>query len=268
MSDTNINFKMPMFDLSGMTRVGTICREVNCPYGHGSYRQEIAIMQNGDEYPTNNCPMCEKIEHERQEQKAREEEKARIEKDCKSCNIELEYYYKGLNDYKPGTKSQKDALEAVKNMIENKNGKVILLGSNGVGKTMLGSVAARELKGKIYSMYEISTMIRQSYTVRADKTELEIVTDLASIPFLAIDELGRTKGSDAELNWLSYVLDKRHTRNLPTMIMSNKHLGCNCKKGGCSDCFENFMNSDIISRFQQKTKIITIAGNDFRAEIL
>ena len=131
--------------------------------------------------------------------------------------------------------------------------------------TMLASVAAKELGGKIYSMYEISAMIRQSYTVRAERSELDIVNELASIPFLAIDEMGRSKGSDTEQNWLSFILDKRHTRHLPFMLMSNAHFSENCPTHGCSKCFETFMDSDILSRLQEDSKIIQVEADDIRS---
>ena len=150
-------------------------------------------------------------------------------------------------------------------MIAKKSGKIILLGSNGVGKTFLGSMAIKALGGKILSMYEITTMIRHSYSVKAEKTELEIVQDLASIPMLVIDEMGRTKGSDAELNWLSYILDKRHTRDLPFMILTNTHLSRDCPKKGCDSCFERFVNNDVLSRLRQNSQIITIKAPDYRA---
>ena len=216
------------------------------------------------------CPKCEKEEQqkEQEEELLRQTEclrKGRIET-YRKRNIEAEYWEKEITDFIPQTKEQKDALEAVKKMIAEKSGKIILLGSNGVGKTFLGSMAVKALGGKILSMYEITTMIRQSYSIRAEKTELEIVQDLASIPMLVIDEMGRTKGSDAELNWLSYILDKRHTRDLPFMILTNTHLSRDCPKKGCVGCFERFVNNDILSRLRQNSKIITIKAPDYRAK--
>lgn len=215
------------------------------------------------------CPLCE--EEARQAEKeaeiARQAEYLRKERYAKyrECNIEPEYFEKELKDYIPQTPEQEKALAAVQDMITKKSGKVILLGSNGVGKTFLGSMAIKALGGKILSMYEITTMIRQSYSVKAEKTELEIVQELASIPMLVIDEMGRTKGSDAELNWLSYILDKRHTRNLPFMILTNTHLSRDCPKKGCDSCFERFVNNDVLSRLRENSKIITIKAPDYRA---
>lgn len=216
------------------------------------------------------CPKCEEEARkaEQETEFARQAEYIRREREAmyKSRNIEPEYWDKELKDFIPQTPEQEKALEAVKKMIADKSGKVILLGSNGVGKTFLGSMAVKALGGKILSMYEITTMIRMSYSARAEKTELEIVQDLASIPMLVIDEMGRTKGSDAELNWLSYILDKRHTRDLPFMILTNTHLSRDCPKKGCDSCFERFVNNDVLSRLRQNSSIITIKAPDFRAK--
>ena len=77
------------------------------------------------------------------------------------------------------------AKAAMSRLIERKHGKVILLGTNGCGKTNLGSVAVMALGGLILTMYEVSTMIRQSYSPLAKRTELEIVGELASVPLLS-----------------------------------------------------------------------------------
>lgn len=221
--------------------------------------------RNG-ESPELVCPKCEKeAEIEKQEKQIAELERVKRENSYRERNIEPEFWNKSLDDYNPQTAEQEKALEAVKKLIAEKSGKIVLLGSNGVGKTMLGSMAVKALGGKILSMYEITTMIRQSYSAKAEKTELEIVQELASIPMLVIDEMGRTKGSDAELNWLSFILDKRHTRNLPFMILTNTHLSRNCPHNGCENCFERFVNNDVLSRLRQNTKIITIKAPDYRA---
>lgn len=241
--------------------------ELECPK-HGKVRTEAFRFGSGEFTAT--CPICEKEQAEKEaaEQRAKEAERERIlfEKDKIAKNIEKEYWGKTFDDFKVFTDSQGEALRAVKNLVEQKHGKVLLLGNNGSGKTMLGSIAVDMLGGKILSMYEISTMIRQSYTVKATVTELEIVTELASIPMLVIDEMGRTKGSEAELNWLSFVLDKRHVRGLPFMLLSNDHLKKDCKKGGCDKCFESRVDNDVLSRLRQDSKIIKLYdAPDYRA---
>lgn len=248
---------------SGLIPHFTAC---DCDYTcekHGKVRGRYIEYGDEREYV---CPECEKeqeAEFARQAEYIRRREREAM---YKSRNIEPEYWDKELKDFIPQTPEQEKALAAVNKMIAEKSGKVILLGSNGVGKTFLGSMAVKALGGKILSMYEITTMIRMSYSARAEKTELEIVQDLASIPMLVIDEMGRTKGSDAELNWLSYILDKRHTRDLPFMILTNTHLLRDCPKKGCDSCFERFVNNDVLSRLRQNSAIITIKAPDYRAK--
>lgn len=237
-----------------------------CPV-HGEYVAQVIYDENGEEFGCSGCPDCirEQEENERLEEESRQ--KRRIANLCQECNIEPEFYYKTLADYIPGTPSQEKAKNAVEKLMQGELYKVVLLGANGLGKTMLASIAARELRGKIYTMYEISAMIRNSYTNKATKSELDIVYELASVPFLAIDEMGRSTGSNAELNWLSFILDKRHTRKLPLMLMSNRHLMRNCPRHGCPDCFENFIGNDSLSRLYEDSAVITIEGNDNRRKI-
>lgn len=238
-------------------------------YKHGLTKHNITHF--GEDYEECFCLECEKeqrakLEKEQEEKAQKEIEELRNEHiaHCKACNIEPEYYDFEFSSYHPQTPAQQKALDATKKMVAEKHGKVILLGPNGVGKTALASIAAKSLNGKIYTMYEISCMIRQCYSSLAKRPELEIVEELASIPFLAIDELGRSKGSDAELNWLSYILDKRHTRRLPFMLLTNGHFKKNCPKGDCPNCFENFVDNDVLSRLLQDSTIISIKAPDNR----
>jgi DNA replication protein DnaC len=150
-------------------------------------------------------------------------------------------------------------------LVKGETGKLVFLGKNGTGKTHLGISAVKALGGEIRTMYEISSIIRESYTHRGNASELEIVGRFASIPLLVIDEIGRTKGSDAEYNWLSYIIDKRHVRRLPLILISNKHAMKNCKEpGGCKDCIDNYLSDDMISRISQDGKIIDFTWEDYR----
>lgn len=226
---------------------------------HGKYISNYLVLQNG-KIVNEGCPLCEKEELEQEEEAKREKQQERL----KELNIEPEFYEKTFDDFVVKSESQQKALNAIKQLVAEKKGKVVLVGGNGTGKTMLASIAVKELGGKIYTMYEISTMIRQSYTIKATKSELEIVNELATIPLLVIDEIGRTKNSETEQNWLSYILDKRHCRNLPFILISNTHFRKFCKNGGCPMCFENFVDNDVLSRLHQNTKVVMIEAPDYR----
>lgn len=243
---------------------------------HGKYLVKIFRDYDG-EIVKCGCPICsEEMRVARRNREREIEQQAKDARDaaerkqkhieyCKSLNIEPEFYFSELDDYIPTTPAQKCAKEAVERMIETRSGKIVMLGSNGVGKSMLANIAAKKLGGKVYTVYEITTMIRQSYSTKT-KTELEIVDELASIPFLAVDEVGRVANSESVINWFSHILVKRHLRDLPFMIIGNLHFQKDCEKGGCPKCFENYFDKDILSRLKQNSTIVEILANDRRSE--
>ncbi len=233
-------------------------REFECAV-HGAFEADCLVFKSGRVFH-DGCPECRRqaAESERKERDRLSSERYDI------LNIEPEFRGKTFSDFIPKTESQKKALDAVRRIVSERHGKVVLVGPNGVGKTLLASIAVDMLGGRLYSMYEISTMIRQSYTVKADRTELDIVRELAAVPFLFIDELGRTKGGESEQNWLSYILDKRHSRGLPFGLSGNVHFRKFCPDGGCPKCFESFFDNDILSRLYQDSAIIMVDGPDHR----
>lgn len=229
---------------------------------HGEY-DERKVTIFGKEIMMD-CPSCteEKLNEERK--KEIEENKNAITKEMERKNIEPIFYGATLENYIVENAEQKKAKEAIEKLIEERKGKIIMLGKNGTGKTHLAVCAVKGIGGRIYTMYEIATRIRASYTARAKEDELDIVNELARIPLLVIDEIGRTKGSDAEENWLSYIIDKRNSRGLPLIIISNKHTQKTCKEGGCKDCVENYLSEDVMSRLCVDGKVLYFTGEDFR----
>lgn len=237
---------------------------------HGSYKVHVVELDNGVKTVTpNRCPICEK---ERKEELAKRNKERiyneRIES-YKKSNITSEFFDKELSDYIATTVAQKAALNAIQEMIETRKGKIIIIGSNGCGKTMLGSLAVKAMGGYIYTIFEIATRIRQSYTPGSKETELDILNELVNAPLLVIDEIGRVKTTEAVLDWFSYIIDKRHTYNKPIILLGNLHFGKDCdnrEKGGCPRCFENCFDNDCISRLRQDSKIIEIIASDKRSE--
>lgn len=225
------------------------------------------------------CPACiaedeaaaearkAELEADIQRKRREETEHARLQRFA-AMNIEPAYYEATLDSFEAPTPELQHNLARVRDLVGGKVQKIVMLGKNGTGKTHLACAAVQALGGRILSMYEISTTIRASYTNRADQTELEIVDELARLPLLVIDEIGRTKGSDTEANWLSYIIDKRHVRGLPLILISNKHARADCPGKGCTDCLENYIGEDIMSRLCEGGALLKFSGEDFRKRSL
>ena len=226
--------------------------EVNCPV-HGLQTMMVAEGVSGEV----TCPVCDA---EREAESARCAKQAAHEKNLVKCGVLNEFFEATVANYKPQNESEKVARSCVTSLCERTLQKVVLLGGNGVGKTHLACAAVKWLGGKRVTVYELGLRIRATYSRGAEETELAVLDELVRLPFLAIDELGRSKNSDAVKDWLSYVVDRRHSTGLPLMICGNAHLKVDCKAGGCDGCFENLVGGDVLSRLQQDGRIVSIVN--------
>lgn len=175
----------------------------------------------------------------------------------KHSNIAPIFYESQLSDYKVANDTQRRALKAVSDMITNKRGKVALLGKNGLGKTMLSSIAARELRGNIFSMLKLTAAIKATFKKDSAKSEFDVLDELAELPFLAIDEVEKSYGTQSEHNWLSYIIDARHVNKRPTIIAGNL----------TAEGFAGKMTGDVLSRFSDSdSTVIVLDGEDYRRQ--
>jgi DNA replication protein DnaC len=242
---------------------------------HGEYERIINFMG----IPSR-CPRCVE-EREREislmfQAEILEQERENRNRLLQFCRIEPEHYSATLENYAPRNESQQRALEMVKALVAEykerseeyvspRYSKLIISGHNGLGKTHLAAAAVKALRGQIWTMYEISARIRASYSTKSSETELDIVEGLIRLPLLVIDEIGRTKGGNTETNWLSVIIDKRHSRGLPIMLLTNLSLK-NDSKQDCP-CLEDYVDTDIISRFRDGGSRITLTGEDYRTTL-
>lgn len=223
--------------------------DVQCPM-HGLQKVMVAENAKGDAV----CPVCEE---EREAKAMAKTKQAAQEKSYERRGVAREFWDATVANFVPRCDSQKAARVAVRSLCERKIRKVVLLGDNGVGKTHLACAAVKWLGGKRVTVYEVGLRLRSTYRTKGE-SEFEVLDELAKLPFLAIDELGRAKASDAMKDWFSYIVDKRHSARLPLMICANAHFRADCKKGGCDGCFEELVGSDVLSRLQQDSEIVVI----------
>lgn len=229
---------------------------------HGLVKTTVLINKKTGEEMGCVCPLCEKEQEEEEQKRAKERElqleKERREEFYKSCNIKQEFWEKTFDDFKPITPKQKEYLAAIKKLLETKHGKLIVLGSNGAGKSMLANIALKDMGGLVYTMFQLSLKIRS--LGKDDMSECDFVETFIQAPLLVFDEIGRSKGSEFEINLMSYVLGERHSLDKPFILLSNTHFARDCPHGkeGCDKCFERYFDNDLLSRFRQDGKFIVL----------
>ncbi len=230
---------------------------------HGQYEVKTVVVM-GRPF-SNICPECEKEQSAREEAENKERlEKAKFQ-EMTARGIEPEFYDATLEQYKPENESERAAKQACEDLVDGKIKKLMLLGTNGTGKTLLATALALQLNGIRTTMYELSARIRSGYN--NGESELVVLNRLLSYNFICIDEVGRTKGSDAERNWLSYLIDKAHTRNIRLMIISNRQTARNLPADRRGEAIEFFFDNDVISRLRQDARIVEVKGRDRRATV-
>ena len=223
------------------------------------------------------CPKCAEIAEKKQEEEeeakrleeSKKAEKVRRQRMCQpeileEMGIQKRYYEAGLENYTIHNELQAEAKKAIAELIRDKTGIVVLMGSHGVGKTHLACAALRNFgTGHRYNFYEMGTMIRQTYSNASKVTELQVTKGFAKDKFLVIDEIGRTSCTDAERNWLSYIIDERFSNNLPTLLLSNYPMRDVMPKDYKGMLLDDVFGTDIISRLSEAKKC-RISGADMR----
>jgi DNA replication protein DnaC len=142
-----------------------------------------------------------------------------------------------------------------------------MLGENGNGKTHLAVSVLKKLGGKIYTAYEIGTMIRQGYG--GGTREWEVLHELCTVPLLVIDEVEKIKDSEAKQHWISHIVGKRYNRLLPIVFIANCHTlsDCTAKVKPCPKCLEYHLENDVLSRIIEDGIIMKFNSDDYREKI-
>jgi DNA replication protein DnaC len=240
--------------------------DIECPK-HGIYRGKPVkgILFGSHEHIS--YPECPKCEEERRIKEAQDEAQRKKERELNriiSMNIGRRYWNTGFENFNAYNAELSKHLRIAENFAKNPDGKLVMLGENGSGKTHLAVSILKQTGGIIYTAFEIGVKLRQSYG--GDSQEWKILQDLCETDMLVIDEIGRSKGSDFDLNWLSHVINKRHENFRPTILISNRHLRQDCPQGerGCEKCLEKFFDNDVISRIVEDGLVMKFTSEDYR----
>jgi len=213
------------------------------------------------------CPVCEKerdgeIENQKEEAKKlrlRQKEEARINQ-FKKMNIGEKFWYETFYTFNPYTEELKRHFDTCVSFANDHQGRMlVMIGNHGNGKDHLAVSMLKKLGGYMYSVFEIELLLKRSYAGKI--SEWAVYQRLCNAPLLVINEIGRHKTGEWELNFLSHIVNKRYENIRPIIFVSNKHLKDDCK---CEHCLENYIGNDITSRIIECGEIMTFTGDDYR----
>ena len=243
---------------------------------HGKYRgrpiktywaKEFGSQEEQITHPQ--CPECICEESEKQE---KDREKERIEDEkikwLRKMNIGKKFWESNFSNFNAYNDELKKHKETAMAFASNQEGKLVMIGENGNGKTHLAISVLKIIGGRIYKAYEIGAMIRYSYNSDEIK-EWELLEELCTVPLLVIDEVEKIKESEFKNNWMSYIIGRRYDECLPIILIANCHLQEDCTKQNkpCPDCLEYHLENDVISRIIEDGIIMKFNSEDYRRKI-
>ncbi len=175
----------------------------------------------------------------------------------------------------PQCDSQYEAMEYVKSFVDKyPNGKgFLLMGGPGVGKTSLavGAIAELALRKAVQCLFTdffyLLSDLKRAYSDGIP--ENEIIGPLIEADVLVIDEMGKGKSSEWELNILDQIISNRYNYSKTVLITTNfvakDYLPENSRK---TDILEDRVGERIASRLREMCNLFLIEGNDYRKRAL
>jgi len=177
-----------------------------------------------------------------------------------------------VDSYIPKAIDQQKALKYVKdNFIKhypNEKG-FLLMGPSGVGKTHLaiGAISELTLERGISCMFKdfflLLAELRQAYSEGV--SENEILRPLIEAEVLVIDEMGKGKCNEWEINILDQLISNRYNSSKKTLITTNfpsKEYSDKVYEKG--ELLEERIGERIFSRLNEMCSFLYIEADDFR----
>ena len=188
---------------------------------HGGY-ETFKHKQTGE---VMECPYC--IQEREQAAEKQKNEQRRIDDILSRIDgLPERYRDAGFKNYAVSKQSEAAYKAVLAFAREPKNTWLLLLGSNGTGKTHLAH-AVLKITGGIYREFE--DMSNEFLDTQKDGGLTRLTHYYAYTPLLVIDEIDKVRSTEGRIGWLNTILRKRYNELLPVILIGNIDIDTLCK---------------------------------------
>jgi DNA replication protein DnaC len=207
-------------------------------------------------------------------------ERARIDRAIEGAGIPLKYQTCDFNDFDCRWEGHRNetlwkALGHAQKFVDeygiNAQG-LLFLGPPGTGKTHLMVALLRKLCEKgadaVFLDYqELLRQIQNSYNPAAHTREYELLQPVLSSDIVAIDDLGNNRISDWVEDTVTYIVNHRYSRNLPTLFTANlseERMEGVAGQRVTQPSFEERLGPRVASRLREMCRFVEMKSADYR----
>ena len=149
---------------------------------------------------------------------------------------------------------------------------LLLLGPPGTGKThlmvaLLRKLCERGIESLFLDYQELLRRIQNCYNSSSRTTEYETLQPVLSTEIVAIDDLGNNRISDWVEDTVTYVVNHRYSRNLPTLFTANlyeERMSGSEGKRETNPTFEERLGARVASRLREMCRFVEMKAGDYR----
>lgn len=254
-----------MFDLHEAIQ----SRPASCPE-HGQYMSRSLFML-GDRTTWSHCPECVRLEAERKEAERRLEEERerqrRIEEKLNQAGIPLRFRGRSFDNFKAENKGQFTALNIAKEYAEEfkerfaDGSTLVFSGLPGTGKSHLAIAICQHIMNHGFTAMYINALdairlVRSTWSRNSERSEAEVMSMLASVDLLAIDEVGVQYGTEGEKVILFDIINRRYQDQMPTVLMTNQGV----------DGFKEYLGERAFDRLREAGRWVAFDWESHRGK--
>lgn len=191
---------------------------------------------------------------------------ARIAKRLEALNIGQRFRSCVWGDYKTSTPAMEGVFVSAKDFAADfprhrEDGtNMVLIGSPGTGKNMVAALICMDVVNQGFTAVHTTAIklvrrIKESWQQGSKETEQEAINNFTAPSLLVIDEIGVQFNTDAEMLFLTEVINDRYEAKRPTILISNLTMAQ----------VESVLGKRAVDRFYEgDSKILVFNWSSFR----